>query len=285
MTERDVPIDQFSRLLLARAGHPVSSDRQYRIASALGPVVRKHGFTDVEMLAQSLARRRDEALEADVVEALLNHETYFFRDRLPFELLDRYFRQKIENGTRQKRHFRIWCAGVSTGQEAYSLAMMFADTAERWNGWIFEILGTDVSDVAIGRAREGLYTQFEVQRGLSARQLITHFEKEGANWRISPAIRARVNFLSQDITREQPRPGSCDAIFCRNILLYMEPETRRRIFDRLHDALVPDGLLLLGAAETTLGQTDRFVADPEYRGAYRRKGSVAKAARGVADTG
>ncbi len=271
MSVSDTSAEILSALLLRRAGHPLSSDRQYRIETALGPVLRSRGFGSIDSLVVAMASEPDDQLETEIVEALLNNETYFFRDRTPFELIGNYLQDRVAQ-VRTNRRISIWCAGVSTGQEAYSLAMLFEDQAQKWRGWHIHILGTDVSALAIKRAHAGLYTQFEVQRGLPTRQLVSHFEKSGANWQISAALRAQVQFLCQDVTRDQAATlPAHDIILCRNLLLYLPPETRREVFSRLRAALAPDGVLVLGAAETILGQTDVFEPDTGYRGLYRAK--------------
>ena len=267
----DLSIEILSQLMVKRAGHPLSEDRLYRLESALSPVLRANGFDSIDSLVVAMVSRGDERFEIEIVEALLNNETYFFRDRAPFDLLSTWLRDRVAAGKPSNR-ISIWCAGVSTGQEAYSLAMMLEDDPRQWQGWQTSILGTDVSAQAINRAREGLYTQFEVQRGLPTLSLVKHFEKSGNDWRISSRIRERVRFLRQDITRHiAPVYPPHDVILCRNMLLYLPADIRRLVFSRLRAALAPDGILVLGAAETVVGQTDEFESHPQYRGFYRPK--------------
>lgn len=269
MSVNETAAEALSALLLKRAGHPLSPDRRYRIETTLGPVMRARGFKSVDAMVATAISRKDDQLEIDIVEALLNNETFFFRDRMPFELIERFLNEKLVR-SRASRRISIWCAGVSTGQEAYSLAMMLEEQMHRMPGWRIDILGTDISGAAIKRARAGIYTQFEVQRGLPTRQLLNHFEKNGSDWQISAALRGRVQFRNQDITRDQlPVFPLHDIILCRNLLLYLSKDTRRQVFNRLRTALAPDGALVLGAAETILGQTDAFEPDTEYRGLYR----------------
>lgn len=284
MTLSDMSVEILSQLMLKRAGHAMSQDRLYRIESALSPVLRARGFESIDSMVVALVSYRDDQFETEIVEALLNNETYFYRDRVPFDLLESYLAGRAA-APRPQHRISIWCAGVSTGQEAYSLAMMFEERADKWRDWQIEILGTDVSAQAIRRARAGLYTQFEVQRGLSALSLLSHFEKAGNDWQISPRIRSRVRFQEQDITRHQaPVFPPHDVILCRNLLLYLPPETRRLVFSRLRAALAPDGIILLGAAETVMGQTDEFEPDPRYRGFYRPR-DTAKSRAAPATTG
>jgi chemotaxis protein methyltransferase CheR len=281
MTASQRAVDILSDLMLRRAGHVLSGNRQYRIESALAPLIRSHRYASLDELVDALAPRcKNDALETEVFEALLNNETYFFRDVAPFDLVERYLDQKLRDA-RPQRRLSIWCAGVSTGQEAYSLAMMFDEQAGRWPGWRIAITGTDISPAAIERARKGIYTQFEVQRGLSARRLVTYFHQQGGNWCLMPSLRQQIQFRCHDITREPPPQNRYDLILCRNVLLYLPVETRRAVFNRLHSVLADDGALILGAAETILGQTDMFVSDAGFRGLYRPRQSV-KGARTLA---
>jgi chemotaxis protein methyltransferase CheR len=231
--------------------------------------MRERGFDSVDQLVSRLVGGRDTALTDQVIEALLNNETYFFRDRLPFDLLLAGPVKRLERTRVREKRLSIWCAGCSTGQEAYSLAMSFADDKARWLGWTIDIVGTDLSRSAIDRARAGTYSQFEVQRGLPVMQMIRWFEElGGGDWRASPQLRGAVRFELKNITEPPPHPGRFDIILCRNVLLYFAPNMRRLAFNRLAEAIAPDGALMLGAGETVIGQTDRFVSDPDCRGLY-----------------
>ena len=204
-----------------------------------------------------------------MVEALLNNETYFFRDRNPFDLLDAEALPALAERRQASKRLRIWSAGCSTGQEAYSLAMLFADDPDRWRGWTIEILASDVSGSAIERAKAGVYTQFEVQRGLGVKQMLRWFEDSGAGWRVAEALRRPVRFKVHNVLDAPPQPGRFDIILCRNVLLYLCAEKKAVAFERLASVLAPDGWLMLGAGETVIGQTRRLEADVERRGLYR----------------
>jgi len=256
-------------LLEARTGQQLAMNRRWRIDTALAAILRARGFTTVDQLVARLVAGRDAELSEQVIEALLNNETYFFRDRLPFDLLLGGPVKRLERARAREKKLSIWCAGCSTGQEAYSLAMSFADEAARWQGWTIEIVGTDLSRSAIERARKGVYSQFEVQRGLPVVQMIKWFEElGGGDWGISPKLLQRVRFEVLGLIEPPPHPGKFDIILCRNVLLYFTPDVRRLAFARLADACRPDGTLMLGAGETVIGQTERFVSDPECRGLY-----------------
>ena len=259
-------------LLETRTGQQLTMSRRWRIETALQTVMRVRGIDSIDRLITTLVSGREPGLAEQVVEALLNNETYFFRDRTPFDLLLGAPLDAIEQRRRHERRIAIWCAGCSTGQEAYSLAMAFAEQAPRWAGWRIEIVGTDVSGAAIERARGGLYSQFEVQRGLPVRQMIRWFGEEGSQqWRIAPELRHAVRFQQRNLLEPPPSPGQFDIILCRNVLLYFSAATRRAVFERLAEASRPDGVLMLGAAETVIGQTDAFVSDAANRGLYLKR--------------
>ena len=256
-------------LLEARTGQQLSFNRRWRIDSALSVIMREDGFANMDQLVARLVSGRDPSLTDKVIEALLNNETYFFRDRLPFELLMGGPLRRLEQSRANLKRISIWCAGCSTGQEAYSLAMCFADERLRWQGWKIDIVGSDLSRSAVQRARAGIYSQFEVQRGLAVVQMIRWFDELGAGeWQVNQSLKDMVRFDVGNITEPPPHPGRFDIVLCRNVLLYFSPEMKRLAFTRLHQALAEDGTLMLGAGETVIGQTDRFVSDPDFRGLY-----------------
>ena len=258
-------------LLEARTGQQLTMSRRWRIETALQPLMRERSIGSLDGLVAALVARSDERLAEAVVEALLNNETFFFRDRPAFDLLLRGALPRLAKARARERKLSIWCAGCSTGQEAYSLAMTFAEEKARWDGWTIEIVATDVSAAAIGQAKAGLYSQFEVQRGLGVFQMMRWFEEVGTGqWRISDAMRNAVRFRTHSIADPAPQPGKFDLILCRNLLLYFADPMRRKAFDRLAAASRPDTMLMLGAGETVIGQTEAFVSDAELRGLYVR---------------
>lgn len=257
-------------LLEARTGQQLTMNRRWRIETALSALLRERGIASLDELITILVMGKEPALSNEVVEALLNNETYFFRDRSPFDLLSRHALPKLAKRRLSDRRIRIWSAGCSTGQEVYSIAMLFAENAEQWRGWTVDVLGSDVSSIVIDRARTGLYTQFEVQRGLGINQTIRWFEECGDGWRAVEDLRRSVRFQVHNLLEAPPHPGGFDIVLCRNVLLYLTAEKRRLAFDRLASAMAPDGWLMLGAGETVIGQTERFGSDTEARGLYRR---------------
>jgi chemotaxis protein methyltransferase CheR len=258
-------------LLEARTGQQLTMSRRWRIETALQPLMRERGIGSLDGLVAALVARSDEQLAEAVVEALLNNETFFFRDRQAFDLLLGPGLARIEALRRHTRRLSIWCAGCSTGQEAYSIAMHFAEHKARWSGWTIDIVGTDVSRSAVEQARSGVYSQFEVQRGLPVVQMIRWFDAlPGAAWRIASDLRRAVRFEVASLVGPAAPAERFDIILCRNVLLYFSPEMRRSAFSRLASAAAEDGVLMLGAGETVIGQTDAFASDPECRGLYLR---------------
>ena len=257
-------------LLEARTGQQLTMNRRWRIETALSALLRERGIATLDELITILVMGKEPALSNQVVEALLNNETYFFRDRAPFDLLARHALPKLAARRDPGRRIRIWSAGCSTGQEVYSIAMLFAENPDKWRGWTIDVLGSDVSAGVVDRARSGTYTQFEVQRGLGINQMIRWFEECDDGWRAVEPLRKVVRFQVHNLMESPPHPGDFDIVLCRNVLLYLTPEKRRIAFDRLASALALDGWLMLGAGETVIGQTERFGADVEARGLYRR---------------
>jgi chemotaxis protein methyltransferase CheR len=256
-------------LLEQVTGQQLASARRWRIETALAPVMKAHDISSLDMLAAMAAQTPFSSLREAVIEALLNHETSFYRDQGVFKSLADEVLPSIQAARGERRRLRIWSAGCSTGQEVYSLAMLFAGQDARWDGWAIDILGTDISPKAIAQARDGMYSQFEVQRGLPITELLGRFEQEGESWRIRPQGRARTSFSVHNLLDPAPA-GQYDIILCRNVLLYFAADRRRQVLDRLAAAVAPDGLLILGAGETVLGQTDAFQPAPDLRGVYRR---------------
>lgn len=257
-------------LLEKRTGQQLLMSRRWRIETALGGLMRDRGLGGLDQVITTIATGREPALADAVVEALLNNETFFFRDRPVFDQLLKEALPRLQRARAREKRLSIWCAGCSTGQEAYSLAMSFADERTRWQGWQIEILATDISRSAIEQARSALYSQFEVQRGLSVLQMMRWFgEEAGQQWRLSDQIRKMVRFEVHNLI-EAPPKGKFDLILCRNVLLYFSPAARSSIVRKLAQASAADACLMLGAGETVIGLGDEFVIDPDIRGLYLR---------------
>lgn len=250
-------------------GQRLSEEREWRIETTLTPMCRARNIDSLSSLANLLRRTGEDRLRSEVIDSLLNNETSFFRDPSAFHLLTSGVLPQLREQRGRERRLRIWSAACSTGQEAYSLAMLFAEDAA-WEGWSIEILGTDISAAAIARARDGLYTQFEVQRGLPIRRLVEWFDPvldEG--WRTRPDLAKLVTFGRQNLLGPPPAGMRFDLILCRNALLYFANDRRNEVLDRLAAAIAPDGALMLGAGETPSNGCHRFTADPDLRTIYR----------------
>lgn len=261
-------------LLEARTGQKLTADRLWRVGTALSGVLREQGLDTLEDLAVRLGQPNQPALAQQVVEALLNNETYFFRDRAMFDHLQRQVLPELAERRRNARRLSVWSVGCSTGQEAYSLAMLFAEQPLRWRDWTIDILGTDVASSVVLAAREGSFSQFQIQRGLGVAQMVTFFEETRTGWRASAALRNMVRFERHNLLDTPPDPGRFDLILCRNVLLYFDRPTRQRAFERLAAALVPDGRIMLGAGETTAGQTEVFQPEKGVTGFHHLASAV-----------
>jgi len=259
-------------LLEARTGQQLTMSRRWRLETALAALLRERGIATLDELITILVMGKEPSLSQQVVEALLNNETYFFRDRAPFDLLQRYALPELQQRRQKAKRLRIWSAGCSTGQEVYSLSMLFAEEPEKWRGWTIDILGTDVSTSCIDRARAGTYSQFEVQRGLGINQMIKWFEECADGWRAAEELRRPVRFQVHNLLEQAPHPGGFDIVLCRNVLLYLSPDKKTQSFDRLAVSMADDGWLMLGAGETVIGQTGKLGADINARGLYRLVG-------------
>jgi chemotaxis protein methyltransferase CheR len=267
-----------SGMLEARTGQQLAPSRRWRIGSALSGLFREHGVDSVDQLIVRLTQARETSLARKVVEALLNNETYFFRDRAMFDLLDQRVLPELARRRSATRRLSIWSVGCSTGQELLSLAMMLAEQEQRWPGWSFDLVGTDVSESVIELARRGTYTQFQIQRGLGVAQMLRWFGEVPDGWQVDERLKRMVRFEVHNLLDGPPAQHRFDLILCRNVLLYFEGPTRARAFDRLGSALADDGWLMLGAGETVIGQTDRFVPAAGMTGLYTRTDAAHRAA-------
>ena len=259
-------------LLEARTGQQLTMSRRWRIETALSALLRERGIATLDELITILVMGKEPSLSQQVVEALLNNETYFFRDRGPFDVLQRHALPELAKRRESSKRLRIWSAGCSTGQEVYSLAMLFAEAPEQWRGWTIDILGTDVSNSCVDRARSGVFSQFEIQRGLGINQMIKWFEEVADGWRAVEPLRKPVRFQVHNILEPAPHPGDFDVVLCRNVLLYLSPEKKALAFERIAGAMAQDGWLMLGAGETVIGNTNKLGADANVRGLYRLTG-------------
>lgn len=238
--------------------------------TALKPVLRNHGLSDIDDLAARLLAHRDPRLEEEVVNALLNNESSFFRDLQTFDMIHRHILPAI-HADRKDRVLRIWSAGCSTGQEVYSLAIQLRNEMALWRGWRIEILATDISTAAIDQARSGVFSQMDVQRGLAVGDLIKWFEPVGDEWRASPELRRMIDFRTDNLFDARAPAGEYDLLLCRNVLLYFTQERRQSVFRLLLRHSHERSVLLLGAGETVIGHSEDFIPHPDFRGGYGRR--------------
>jgi chemotaxis protein methyltransferase CheR len=273
--------DYLRKLLRERSGLVLSAEKEYLAESRLLPIARRIGLNTLGELVGKLKTPSAASLAIDVVEAMTTNETFFYRDKTPFEhFRDTVLPALIAARAREKR-IRIWCTAASTGQEPYSLAMAVRDMAARLAGFRVDIFATDLSAAVLDRARSGLYSQFEVQRGLPISQLLTYFTQTGDRWQIAPEIRAMVHFRSLNLLNDFSALGTFDVVFCRNVLIYFDQDTKIGVLNRLARQMPADGFLALGAAETVVGLTGAFKPMADRRGLYRPSPAPVKAQAGV----
>jgi chemotaxis protein methyltransferase CheR len=266
------------KLLKERSGLDLSADKQYLVESRLIPLARRSGMPGIAELVAKLKGGSD-ALTSEVVEAMTTNETFFFRDKIPFDHLRQTILPALLQARASRRTLRIWCAASSTGQEPYSVAMCVKEFAGL-AGWRVEIVATDLSQEVLEKSKAGIYSQFEVQRGLPIQMLVRHFTQIGELWQLNADIRAMVQHRQLNLLQDFSHLGTFDVIFCRNVLIYFDQDTKAGVFGRLARMLDTDGVLLLGAAESVVGISDAFKPDPERRGVYRL--NTERAARGAA---
>jgi chemotaxis protein methyltransferase CheR len=256
--------------LKARSGLSLTTEKRYLVESRLAPVCRRFELETLSEVVSGLKAGRDHDLEKAVVEAMTTNETFFFRDKVPFDLFKDVLLPRYLAARASTRRLRIWCAAASTGQEPYSLAILLNEASYRLAGWQIEIVATDISTEVLEKAKAGLYSQFEVQRGLPIQLLLKYFTQVGDQWQISPQIRAMVDYRPLNLIKDFGYLGTFDVVYCRNVLIYFDGVTKTDVLKRLSNALAPDGALLLGAAETVIGLTDALSPDSAHRGLYGR---------------
>ncbi len=257
--------DVLRQLLNRRSGLSLDAEKAYLAESRLQPLVQQLGVAGLGGLVKLLLSGSHEDLEREVVEAMTTNETFFFRDRVPFDNFRKVILPHLLQARQDSRKIRIWCAACSSGQEPYSLAMTLDEEAHRLAGWSVEILATDLARSVVNTARQGVYTQFEVQRGLPIAQLLRYFRQEGERWRINEHLQSRIRFMEFNLLSDYASLGRFDVIFCRNVLIYFDVPTKKDVLDRMAKILAPDGFFIMGAAETVIGLTDAMVPHPEHR--------------------
>lgn len=265
MTSND--FDFLRRLLKERSGLVLAAEKHYLAESRLLPVARRHGMST---LGELVAKLKSGAglLTTEVVEAMTTNETFFFRDKIPFEHLTETMMPALIAARAREKCIRIWSTAASTGQEPYSIAMALKSMGAALAGYRVDILATDLGTEVLDRARSGIYSQFEVQRGLPIHLLVKYFCRNGENWEIAPEIRGMVRFRPLNLLNDFTPLGRFDLVFCRNVLIYFDQQTKTQVLNRLAPQMADDGFLVLGAAETVVGLTDAFKPCADKRGLY-----------------
>jgi chemotaxis protein methyltransferase CheR len=264
-------------LCRARAGLKVAADKTYLIESRLAPVARRDGFESISALLEAVQARREEPLIWSLVEAMAAGETSFFRDRAPFaqfetEMLPQLLRQRGGGPV------RVWSAACATGQEIYSLAMIVDEMAAAQPSLRVELAASDLSRLALERAQNGLYNQFDVQRGLPIRRLARHFDREGDNWRLAASVRQKVRWRRINLIAGLRQIGRFDVVFCRHVLAHMTEDAKRKVLEDLTFVVPDDGFLVLGLGESVAGLSQAFEPIVGRPGLFRRNPAFEAAA-------
>jgi len=266
MTPED--FEFISTLLRGRSGLVLTQDKAYLLESRLMPIARRNDLQSVDDLIGKMRRVKDPALITEVTEAMTTNESFFFRDQKPFDLFRDEILPDLMERRATKRSFRIWCAAASSGQEPYTLSIILREAAAKLAGWRHEIVGTDISNDILAKAKSGTYTQFEVQRGLPIQLLIKYFDKMEDQWQIKQEIRDMVAYKYFNLLDDLKPLGNFDVVFCRNVLIYFDQPTKSKVLEGIASLMPPDGLLFLGGAETVLGISDQFKPVKGQRGVY-----------------
>ncbi len=266
MTPQDY--DFLRKLLKERSGLDLSADKQYLVESRLLPLARRAGLAGIGDLVAKM-KTGSASLVSDVVEAMTTNETFFFRDKVPFDHLREVALPSLLKARAGRKSLRIWSAACSTGQEPYSIAMCLKEAGAALAGWRVEIVATDLSQEVLEKSKAGLYSQFEVQRGLPIQMLVKYFSQTGELWQLNGEIRGMVSHRQLNLLQDFAHLGTFDVIFCRNVLIYFDQDTKANIFERMSKLMEPDGMLMLGAAESVVGITDAFRPYPDRRGLYQ----------------
>lgn len=261
--------DFLRRLLHERSGLVLPAEKHYLAESRLLPLARRHGLATLGELIAKLREASAEApLATEVVEAMTTNETFFFRDKIPFDHLRDTIMPSLIAARAKEKRIRIWCTAASSGQEPYSIAMTLKSLGAALAGFRIDILATDLSTEMLERARHGIYSQFEVQRGLPIHLLVKFFSKEGEMWQVAPELRGMVQFRPLNLLKDFSPLGMFDIVFCRNVLIYFDQDSKIGVFNRVAKQMSDDGFLVLGAAETVVGLTDAFKPVVDKRGLY-----------------
>lgn len=259
-----------------QAGIIIEPGKEYLVDSRLQLLVHREGLASIEELVAKLRSPFGAGLTPKVIDAMTTNETTFFRDVEPFEVLRKVVLPDLMERNKQSRRLGIWYAASSTGQEPYSVSMLIHEHFPQLLQWDLQQLATDISPSVLARARDGVYSQVEVNRGLPANYLVRYFSKQGNQWQLKDPVRKMVRFEELNLVRPWPAMASVDIVMIRNVMIYFDVDAKKQILSKIQRILRPDGYLFLGGAETTLNLDDSFERQPHARaGCYRRKTAIA----------
>jgi chemotaxis protein methyltransferase CheR len=251
-------INYVCTLVRRKSAIELDAAKAYLIDARLTPVARRHGYTSTAELVRTLQTAPNHEVQQQMVEAMTTNETSFYRDAHPFDAMKAAIVPELIVKRAAKKAIHIWSAASSTGQEAYSIAMLLKEQFPALATWNVRILGTDLSDDVLEKARAGRFSQVEINRGLPALLLAKYFKREGMQWELAPQIRAMASFQKLNLIERWPPLPTMDVVFLRNVLIYFSPETKRMILEKVRAVMAPNAVLFLGAAETTIGLDSLF---------------------------
>ena len=260
--------ETLATVLKQRSGLALTEDKSYLLESRLMPVVRRRRLGGLPDLVAAIRANRDEALVKEVTEVMTTNESFFFRDNRPFDQFREVVLPQLKEARASKKRIRIWSAACSSGQEPYSLAIVIKEMAPEFSDWNIEIVGTDISEEILKKARDGIYSQFEVQRGLPIQLLMKYFHQVETGWELDESIRDMVQYRYFNLLDGMTALGTFDVVYCRNVLIYFDHPTKADVLERIRKQMADDGILYLGGAETVLGICDDFKPVAGQRGMY-----------------
>ncbi|MCB0330018.1 MAG: protein-glutamate O-methyltransferase CheR [Bdellovibrionales bacterium] len=266
-----------SKMVREESAIVLEKGKEYLVESRLSPLAQQDGYASIKEMVQKLRETGELVLKLKIVDALTTNETSFFRDLKPFEMLQKELLPELIEKRKDQKRLEIWCAAASTGQEIYTICMTIRENFPWLRDWNVRILGTDINQEVLDKARRGVYSQIEVNRGLPATMLIKYFEKSGIDWKIKDDLKSMTEFRKMNLIKPWGSVGRPDVIFMRNVLIYFDTDTKKEILGKVRNIMQPDGFLFLGAAETTLNLDENYVRRTYDRGGcYTLKGKDAK---------
>lgn len=270
-------VQKFREFVERRTGVHIPFDREYLVSSRLAHLADAQGEGNLDTLIEKILRDERQTLASAALEAMMTGETLFFRDRVLFACFRERILPSILEARAQGKRLRIWSAACSSGQEPYSIAMVLEEHAHLLRGWRVDIVASDFSARSLERARRGAFNQFEVQRGLPVSQLLRYFRREDDNWIISENLRSMIEFRQQNLLEDFSALGQFDLVFCRNVLMYFDVATRKRVIQRICGQVAADGWVLLGSTESSIGLDVALKFDPAVPGGFQLQGRPAQA--------